>query len=290
MYVQVSLFSSFFSGEGVTPVLFLAKSGFAYVEFASTEGAIRAARQGAPHGFRYADRLLNVDFAPWKFFIGSAYRVVHISGWPASHTRPALFQWAYDVPNIDTLAVRAFSHFSLNQKKTFKFIYLFLIVPPFRGEQRSDPRCAFLQLPSIDEARAALRKLDGRMGPGGETLQFTLSRLPALPLAQLWRSVDAEEESKRQEEEVEEEERAGLGFATGNEVGDLEKGVRERPQIGTRGGRRRPRKEDDQQQEAVVVEDYSSWERRREELGEDEDFEDALRSMVRDGSGEAESR
>jgi hypothetical protein len=121
-------------------------------------------------------------------------------------------------------------------------------VPPFRGERRSDSRCAFLQLPSIDEARAALRKLDGRMGPGGETLQVTLSRLPALPLAQLWRSMGVEEEEpKRQEEEEEEEMWAGpLGFATGDEVGDVA-GLDKRLQIGTRGGRRRPRKEEDDQ-------------------------------------------
>jgi hypothetical protein len=131
-----------------------------------------------------------------------------------------------------------FSLFSSSKKNYYLFIFN-TVVPPFRGERRSDSRCAFLQLPSIDEARAALRKLDGRMGPGGETLQVTLSRLPALPLAQLWRSMDVEEE----EEEV----WAGpLGFATGDEVGDVA-GLDKRLQIGTRGGRRRPRKEEDDQ-------------------------------------------
>jgi hypothetical protein len=82
-------------------------SGFAHVEFASMEEALRAARQGAPYGFCYADRLLDVDFAPWVFYIGPAYRVVHISGWPSSHTRPALLQWAHDVPNVVGATVRA---------------------------------------------------------------------------------------------------------------------------------------------------------------------------------------
>jgi hypothetical protein len=84
-----------------------ATSGFAHVEFASTEDALRAARQGAPYGFRYADRLLDIDFAPWISYFGPAYCVVHISGWPASHTRPALLQWAYDLPDIVGAAVRA---------------------------------------------------------------------------------------------------------------------------------------------------------------------------------------
>ena len=82
-------------------------SGFAHVEFANTEEALRAARHGAPYGFRYMGRLLDVDFAPWVFYFGPAYRVVHISGWPASHTRPALLQWAYDIPNIVNAMIRA---------------------------------------------------------------------------------------------------------------------------------------------------------------------------------------
>ncbi|KAH9976887.1 hypothetical protein BGW80DRAFT_885458 [Lactifluus volemus] len=115
--------TNFWSRLGCVVEVRPSKSGFAYVEFASTEGALRAARQGAPHGFRYTDRLLNVDFAPWVFFIGPEYRVVHISGWPASHTRPALLQWAYDVPNIDTLAVRAFLPLLLSKKKYYLFIF-----------------------------------------------------------------------------------------------------------------------------------------------------------------------
>jgi hypothetical protein len=59
-------------------------SRFAHVEFANTEEALRAARHGAPYGFRYMDHLLNVDFAPWVFYFGPTYCIVHISGWPAS--------------------------------------------------------------------------------------------------------------------------------------------------------------------------------------------------------------
>jgi hypothetical protein len=71
---------------------------------------MRAARQGAPHGFRYEDRLLDVDFAPWKFYIGPAYRSVYIEGWSASEGRPALVQWVCDMPNIAGAVVRASSH------------------------------------------------------------------------------------------------------------------------------------------------------------------------------------
>ena len=59
-----------------------------------------AVRQGAPHGFRYGQRLLDFDFSPWVFYIGSAYCVVYISGWLASNGRPALLQWTYGIPNI----------------------------------------------------------------------------------------------------------------------------------------------------------------------------------------------
>jgi hypothetical protein len=65
-----------------------ALNGYAHVEFASTEEVLRAVRQGAPHGFRYRKRLLDIDFAPWVFYVGPAYRVVNISEWPASDGRP----------------------------------------------------------------------------------------------------------------------------------------------------------------------------------------------------------
>ena len=67
---------------------------------------MRAAHQGAPHGFRYEQRLLDLDFAPWVFYIGPAYRVVYISGWPASSGRRALLQWTYDIPNVVSAAIR----------------------------------------------------------------------------------------------------------------------------------------------------------------------------------------
>src|SRR5258708_33007281 len=62
-----------------------------------------------------------------------------------------------------------------------------MTVPPFRGEKRTDPRCAFLQFGTIDDARTALRMLDGRAGPGGERLHVGLSRLPAVHPNRLWR-------------------------------------------------------------------------------------------------------
>jgi hypothetical protein len=79
-----------------------ALQGYAHIEFASTEEALRAARQGAPHGFRYRQRLLDIDFASCVFYVGPA---VYISGWPASDGRPALLQWTYDIPNIAEAAV-----------------------------------------------------------------------------------------------------------------------------------------------------------------------------------------
>jgi hypothetical protein len=51
-------------------------NGYAHVEFASTEEALRAVRQGAPHGFLYKQRLLDIDFVPWVFYASPAYRVV----------------------------------------------------------------------------------------------------------------------------------------------------------------------------------------------------------------------
>jgi hypothetical protein len=90
--------------------------GFAHVEFASTEEAIRAARQGVPHGFRYANRLLDVDFAPWLFHIGPTYRVVYISGWSTSKGRSALLQWASDIPNVISATIRTCAHSSLLKK------------------------------------------------------------------------------------------------------------------------------------------------------------------------------
>ena len=93
-------------------------------------------------------------------------------------------------------------------------------VPPFRGEERSDPRGAFLQIGSIDDARTALGMLNGRAGPGGETLQVGLTRLPAVHPNRLWRwAYEAEEEGwggggggAHFEDEW-----AGLGFGTGRE-------------------------------------------------------------------------
>ncbi|KAI9461900.1 hypothetical protein BJY52DRAFT_163912 [Lactarius psammicola] len=131
--------TNFWSRLGCVVEVRPSTSGFAHIEFSSTDEALRAARQGALHGFRYADRLLDVDFAPWLFYIGPAYRVVYIYGWPASHTRPELLQWAYDIPYVTSASV----------------------LPPFRGEGRSALRSALLQFRSIDDARAGLHMLDG---------------------------------------------------------------------------------------------------------------------------------
>ena len=83
---------------------------------------MRAARQGAPHGFRYKDRLLDVDFGQWMFYIGPTYRVVYISGWPASHARPELQRWAYDIPYVTGASVCAL--LTLSTHPTYILIYI----------------------------------------------------------------------------------------------------------------------------------------------------------------------
>jgi hypothetical protein len=59
--------------------------------------------------------------------------------------------------------------------------YHIITVPPFHGEERSDPCGPFLHFRTIDDARArALGMSDGRAGPGGEKLHLGLLRLPAV--------------------------------------------------------------------------------------------------------------
>ena len=53
-----------------------------------------------------------------------------------------------------------------------------ITVPPFHGEERSDPCGPFLHFRTIDDARAALSMLNGRAGSGGKTLHLGLLRLP----------------------------------------------------------------------------------------------------------------
>jgi hypothetical protein len=54
-------------------------------------------------------------------------------------------------------------------------------------------RCLFV----IDNARAALRMPDGRLGPGGEMLHVGLSRPPAVHITQVWQWVyDVEDMEK----------------------------------------------------------------------------------------------
>jgi hypothetical protein len=53
-------------------------------------------------------------------------------------------------------------------------------VPPFHGEEHLGPCGPSLHFKTIDDARAALSMLDGRAGPGGETLHVGLLRLPAV--------------------------------------------------------------------------------------------------------------
>ncbi|KAF8492390.1 hypothetical protein F5888DRAFT_911356 [Russula emetica] len=130
------------------------KNGYAHVELPSTEEALRAVYQGVPHGFRCRQRLLDIDFAPWVFYVGRAYRVVYISGWPGFDGRPALLQWTYDIPDITEATVS----------------------PPFLGGKRSDPHSAFLRFRTIDDARGASHA----EWTGGTRWRVRLSRPPVV--------------------------------------------------------------------------------------------------------------
>ena len=95
-------------------------------------------------------------------------------------------------------------------------------MPPFRGQKRSGCRTAFIRFKTIDDARVGLRMLDGRMGPGGETLSVRLSRAPAVDPNEMWRWVcetEVMEEHGGSEGGVEllSDEWEGLGFGTGVE-------------------------------------------------------------------------
>ncbi|KAH9044961.1 hypothetical protein EDB83DRAFT_2406379 [Lactarius deliciosus] len=253
--------SNFWSRLGCVVEVRPSTSGFAHIEFSSTEEALRAALQGAPHGFRYEDRLLDVDFAPWLFYIGPGYRFVYISGWPASNTRPELLQWAYDIPHVTGVSV----------------------LPPFRGEERSAPRCAFLQFRSIDDAREGLHMLDGREGPGGEALRFSLSCSTAVHLKRLWGWAYEEEEVRRRGEEGGlhfEREWDGLGFGTGAEDQHHRRdgpAHASAPPVGTRGGRVSLRNRARVAAAGVFADDSQEHGTR-----EDEANEEAIRTAVED--------
>jgi hypothetical protein len=85
-------------------------------------------RKGAPHGFRYAQRLLDLDFAPWVFYVSPKYRLVHISGWLPSNTQRTLLQWVYDVPNVTNAKVCM----SLPLVSHHTFIFFLLQTPQCR--------------------------------------------------------------------------------------------------------------------------------------------------------------
>jgi hypothetical protein len=98
-------------------------------------------------------------------------------------------EWTYDIANIIRAALCGglFVRLYLSHPEISMFVsYHIITVSPFQGEGRSDPRSAFLHFGTIDDARAALSMLDGRVGPGGETLHVGLLRLPAVHLNRLW--------------------------------------------------------------------------------------------------------
>jgi len=123
------------------------------------------------------------------------------------------------------------SHSSTKKKK---------IVPPFRGENRTAPRGAYVHFRSTDAARAGFRVLKGREGPAGsEALHVTMSRKSALRADLLWRwaYIEASGEGDAYFEEL----WNGLGFGTGRESSSaarrVESGSGKQAEPGTRGGR-----------------------------------------------------
>ena len=253
-------------------------------------------RQGVPHGFRYEKRLLDVDFAPWVFFVGPIYRCVYISGWSPSHGRNGLLRWASDIPDIVGAIVRTSFSLSLTKEKTPPYrLNCFSnphsstktkrnkkTVPPFRGEKRSSPRGAFLYFRSTGAARAGFRALNGRKGPSGsETLHLTLSRRSAVHDDRLWRWAYMEESGE--DDSCFEHEWGGLGFGTGQEY-DYESessspvrqfGEGRQAEPGTRGGRLRIWKD-------------PAWRRGRRDVGEDTTFSHSLWADASDGGEEFE--
>jgi hypothetical protein len=92
-------------------------------------------------------------------------------------------------------------------------------VPPFREENSSDLRGAFLRFRTMDDARTAFHKLNGRMGPGGETLHMVMTRPPAVDPNQMWGWANEVEEMRKSGggeggEACLEHGWEGLGFAT----------------------------------------------------------------------------
>ncbi len=92
-------------------------------------------------------------------------------------------------------------------------------MPPFRGEERSGYRGAFLRFRTVDDAHVALRMLDGRVGPGGEVMRMGLSRPPLVHLARMWQWAYKVQDMGGGEACLEDE-WEGLGFGTGKEEQD----------------------------------------------------------------------
>jgi hypothetical protein len=105
-----------------------------------------------------------------------------------------------------------------------------MIVPPFRGENQSDPRSAFLRFKETDNARTALRMLDGRAGPGGETLDVRLSCAPVVHtnLMRQWVQKVEKNGGGEEGERSLEDEWEGFGFGTGKEPPGDTRGLRRR--------------------------------------------------------------
>jgi hypothetical protein len=90
--------------------------------------------------------------------------------------------WTYDIANIirTGLCRGLFVRLYLSHPEILIFFsYHIITVPPFHGEERSDPCGPFLHFKTIDDARA-LSMLNGRAGPGGETRHLGLLGLPAV--------------------------------------------------------------------------------------------------------------
>jgi hypothetical protein len=179
-------------------------------------------------------------------------------------------------------------------------------VAPFRGQKRTDLRGAFLQFRSVDDARTALRALDGRKGPGGETLRVTLSRLPAVHPNRLWRWACIQDGTEEGAAYLENE-CHGLGFGTGEEdldpqpgddgasemADDARGGSRKRGEwgapVGMRGGRFRYWMEArwEREKNKDAMQSHLLWTTHEADRGLGEDGEE---EYVEEGQGEGQEQ
>ncbi|KAI0043260.1 hypothetical protein FA95DRAFT_1609523 [Auriscalpium vulgare] len=168
--------------------------GYAHVEFPSVEDAERVLQAAEGRGFRYRNRLLNIDFAR-RSHTRREEIALYIYGWKFGWTTRQLLDW---------MDLR-------NGRRG-----LFILPPPQFGPQDT-PVAVYARFDAPGHALAAHRLLDGKPGPDGEPLRTVVAARPLLT------QTEYEELAADDEEAIE---RDGLGFgALGMGWGALENGL-----------------------------------------------------------------